>query len=72
MARLKQKVNNIQEDISKILKAQNEILARQEYLLKNINELSREEHLTQLEIGQLETKIDTRYFDLRMFILRKI
>ena len=71
MQSLKQKFNNIQEDISKILKAQNEILARQEYLLKNINELSREEHLTQLEIGQLETKIDTRYFDLRMFILQK-
>lgn len=72
MASLKQKVNNIQEDISKILKSQREILDRQEYLLKNINQLSREGHLTQLEIGQLETKIDTRYFDLRMFILQKI
>jgi len=72
MASLKQKVNNMQEDISKILKSQREILDRQDYLLKNINELSREQHLTQLEIGQLETKVDTRYFDLRMFILQKI
>ena len=72
MQNLEQKVNNMQEDISKILKSQREILDRQDYLLKNINELSREQHLTQLEIGQLETKVDTRYFDLRMFILQKI
>lgn len=71
MARLKQKVNNIQEDISKILKAQQEILERQEDILNDINDLKKEAKLTQLEIEQLDKTVVTKYFDLRMFIIQK-
>lgn len=71
MLSLKQKVNNMQEDISKILKAQKEILERQEDILEYINDLKKEEKLTQLEIEQLDKQIITKYFDLRMFIIQK-
>lgn len=71
MLSLKQKVNTMQEDISKILKVQKEILERQEDILEYINDLKKEEKLTQLEIEQLDKQVVTRYFDLRMFILQK-
>ena len=71
MQNLEEKVDNIQEDISKILNAQKEIIERQEDILKDINDLRKEEKLIQLAIGNLETKVNTRYFDLRMFILQK-
>ena len=65
---LKQKVDNMQKDISTILKMQKEILERQDDILKDINLLKKEEKLTQLEIEELDSKICTKYFDLRMFI----
>lgn len=65
---LKQKVENMQKDISTILKMQKEILERQDDILKDINLLKKEEKLTQLEVEELDGKICTKYFDLRMFI----
>ena len=70
MLSVKQKVNNIQEEISKILKFQKEIIERQYDILETINDLKKEEKLTKLEIDELENKIDSRYFDLRMFIIQ--
>lgn len=65
---LKQKIDNIQKDISIILKMQKEILERQDDILKDINLLKKEEKLTQLEIEELDSKVCAKYFDLRMFI----
>lgn len=65
---LKQKVDNMQKDISTILKMQKEILEKQDDILKDINSLKKEEKLTQLEIEELDCEICTKYFDLRMFI----
>ena len=68
MDNLGEKIYNMQEDISKILKLQKEIIERQDDILKDINLLKKEEKLTQLDIEELDAKVCAKYFDLRMFI----
>ena len=68
MENLEEKIYNMQEDISEILKLQKEITERQDDILKDINLLKKEEKLTQLELEKLDAKVCSKYFDLRMFI----